>query len=78
MRHRHWGTKSCLPPDRRGDEQIVGRQPKANAEFFQRENRRRGLASGNITEIPGTEMASFGSGFVAEFAGIAELEYRGR
>ena len=70
LRHRHRITEGHLLPNYRGDQQVIRRQVKANAEFFQGQDRWGGFAPGNIAEVSGTEVTSLRGGFVAEFASI--------
>ncbi len=70
----HWLTKGYLLPNHRGNQQIIGRQVKAHTELFQGEDRGRGFAAGDVSEVSGTEFTSLRSSLVAEFAGIAQSE----
>ena len=70
MCNRHRLTEGHLPPNLRGDQQVIWRQFKANAEFFQRQDRGRSLASGNVAKVPGTEVTSFRGSFIAELLSI--------
>ena len=56
LRYRHGLAEGHLPPNCRGHQQIIGRQIKPNAEFFQGRDRWCGFASGNIAKISGTEV----------------------
>ena len=51
------------------DQQVIGRQVKTNAEFFQGQDRWGGFAPGNIAKVSGTEIAPLGGSFIAELAG---------
>ena len=74
MGYRHVLAEGHLPPDRRRDQQVIGRQVKTNAEFFQGRDRWCGFASGNVAKISGTEVTSFRGGFITELAGITQSE----
>ena len=74
LHHRHGLAEGHLPPDRRRDQQVIGRQVKTNAEFFQGQDRWGGFASGNIAKISGTEVTLLGGGFITELAGITQSE----
>ena len=50
LRNRRWLAEDDLPPDLRGDQEITGRQFKANSERFKRQDRRRSLASGKYQQ----------------------------
>ena len=71
---RHGFPEGHLRPDLRGDQQVVGRQVKAGTEFFQRQDRRRSLAPGDVGKVSGAEIAPFRGGFIAELAGITQFE----
>ena len=70
----HGFPEGHLPPDLRGDQQVVGRQVEAGTEFFQRQNRGCSLAPGDVGEVSGAEVAPFRGGFIAELAGITQFE----
>ncbi len=74
MCYGHWLTKGYLLPNHRGNQQIIGRQVKADTELFQGEDRRCGFAAGDVAKVSGTELTSLRSGLVAEFEGIAQSE----
>ena len=71
LHHRHGLAEGHLPPNGRGEQQVIGRQVKPDTEFFQGQDRWGGFASGNIAKISGTEGTSFRGGFIAELAIIA-------
>ena len=54
--HRHGLAEGHLPPNGRGDQQVIGRQIKANAEFFQGWDRWCGFAPSNVAKVSGTEV----------------------
>ncbi len=56
------------------NQQIIRRQVKASTELFQCQDCRSSFASGNVAKVSGTEVTSFGGGFIAEFAGVAQSE----
>ena len=56
------------------NQQIIRRQVKASTELFQCRDCRSSFASGNVAKVSGTEVTSFGGGFIAEFAGVAQSE----
>ena len=74
LHYRHRLAEGHLPPNGRGDQQVIGRQIKANAEFFQGQDCWGGFASGNAAEVSGTKVTSFRGGFIAELAGITQSE----
>ena len=56
LHHRHGLAEGHLPPNGRGDQQVIGRQIKSNTEFFQGWYCWCGFASGNVAKISGTEV----------------------
>ena len=74
LHYRHRLAEGHLPPNGRGDQQVIGRQLKPNAEFFQGRDRWCGFAPSNVAKISGTEVTSLGGGFIAELAGITQSE----
>lgn len=56
LHHRNGIAEGHLPPNGRGNQQVIGRQIKPNSEFFQGRDRWGGFASGNIAKISGTKV----------------------
>ena len=49
LSHRHWLAEGHFPPDRRRDQQVIGRQIKTEAEVFQGQDRWGGFTPCDVT-----------------------------